>query len=651
MAKRSKLKPASVNTQIMIKPMVRSINDIGTWRSALRSADNGNRNRLYNLYEDLIIDGTLSDAVDKRIEAVKDADIAFKIDDKEPDEIKDIIDSIEFEDLIGEIMLSRFWGVSVDEFSFEPDGTFSFESIPRKHIRPDIKEITINEEDEHGIDYADNPLILQFGKDKDLGLLLRVAPFVIYKRGGFGDWAQFVELFGMPQRIGKYSSMDEASRKALIEAFETAGSAPYLVIPKETEATQTQLSSSGNGALYNDFRQACNEEILITILGQTMTTVDGSSLAQGKVHLAVQEKKHNADKRFVERTLNRLFVPMLEARGYKVHGGKFRFLRKGEETTVAELIQLSEVVDIPAAYVYDRYNIPKPQEGEEIARRQAAPVQVDVSPDNDDANGDEPTNRHIDKSANRHVGFWRRFFGQAPAWCGATFKYPTNLKNDTLTDRIIRQVVDTKGEAYFNAELFQFISENLLKAIDKGFAKGDSRQLSDLNFGYDATDDAFRLAMQMNIFHFSAAKDLAEMQTLNQIFRESHSFAEFYREATKKVDVFNKDWLKTEYGTAVNVCENAQTYRRLWKKRAIFPYWEYKTAGDDKVREEHRTLDGVILPAEDKAWDKIYPPNGWNCRCYVVARLRNALPKEEDERKRFIERQEQIVERYMQTED
>ena len=46
---------------------------------------------------------------------------------------------------------------------------------------------------------------------------------------------------------------------------------------------QTTLSGSSNGALYNDFRNACNEEILITVLGQTMTTRDGASLSQSKV--------------------------------------------------------------------------------------------------------------------------------------------------------------------------------------------------------------------------------------------------------------------------------------------------------------------------------------------------------------------------------
>lgn len=53
----------------------------------------------------------------------------------------------------------------------------------------------------------------------------------------------------------------------------------------------------------------------------------------------------------------------------------------------------------------------------------------------------------------------------------------------------------------------------------------------------------------------------------------------------------------------------------------MFPYWEYKTAGDDKVRPEHAELDGLILPASDPRWDKIFPPNGWKCRCYVVPRM------------------------------
>ena len=36
------------------------------------------------------------------------------------------------------------------------------------------------------------------------------------------------------------------------------------------------------------------------------------------------------------------------------------------------------------------------------------------------------------------------------------------------------------------------------------------------------------------------------------------------------------------------------------------------------MRETHRRLDGVTLPATDPFWDKYYPPNGWGCRCQVT---------------------------------
>jgi len=49
--------------------------------------------------------------------------------------------------------------------------------------------------------------------------------------------------------------------------------------------------------------------------------------------------------------------------------------------------------------------------------------------------------------------------------------------------------------------------------------------------------------------------------------------------------------------------------------------WGYKyvTVGDDRVREEHAALDGTTLPKDDPIWDEIYTPNGWVCRCSIIA--------------------------------
>lgn len=47
------------------------------------------------------------------------------------------------------------------------------------------------------------------------------------------------------------------------------------------------------------------------------------------------------------------------------------------------------------------------------------------------------------------------------------------------------------------------------------------------------------------------------------------------------------------------------------------PYLVYRTMRDRRVRPEHRGLEGLMLPASDPAWRKIYPPNGHGCRCRV----------------------------------
>lgn len=49
------------------------------------------------------------------------------------------------------------------------------------------------------------------------------------------------------------------------------------------------------------------------------------------------------------------------------------------------------------------------------------------------------------------------------------------------------------------------------------------------------------------------------------------------------------------------------------------PYLQYRTAGDARVRPQHRQWNGLIYPVSDSFWNTHYPPNGWNCRCAVRA--------------------------------
>ena len=59
---------------------------------------------------------------------------------------------------------------------------------------------------------------------------------------------------------------------------------------------------------------------------------------------------------------------------------------------------------------------------------------------------------------------------------------------------------------------------------------------------------------------------------------------------------------------------------------AALPYGQYLTVGDDRVRPEHAAIDGFIARLTDPVWNKIYPPNGFNCRCMRILLLASDVP-------------------------
>jgi SPP1 gp7 family putative phage head morphogenesis protein len=50
---------------------------------------------------------------------------------------------------------------------------------------------------------------------------------------------------------------------------------------------------------------------------------------------------------------------------------------------------------------------------------------------------------------------------------------------------------------------------------------------------------------------------------------------------------------------------------------AAFPYWQYVHSGKKHYREAHKNWNGTVLRADDPFWSWAYPPNGYNCGCWV----------------------------------
>jgi phage gp29-like protein len=347
--------------------------DVSTWRSAVNSAKMGMRNSLFKLYENLMADGTLSVSIGKRTEAVTNAELVFINAQGEPDEeINALMDSVEFENLLTYIMEAQAWGISViDVMSVLP--SLKFYNVPRRNLNTAKKMVVTNEYDENGLAYADNPYLVEVINPNDpLGYIYKAAVYVIYKRGGFGDWTEFAEIFGMPFRAWKYSAYDTTVRDELIKALQMAGGKLNMVVPKEAELDQKEATSNSNGELFDKLIDRCEKEILITVLGETMTTVDGSSRSQSETHKDVSEDKNKADRRFVRRVLNSKILPVWELLGLPVTGGKFVFPEQGESLDTKTRVDIAlnirgKGIPVSDEYIYEVSGVRMPKDGETVS--------------------------------------------------------------------------------------------------------------------------------------------------------------------------------------------------------------------------------------------------------------------------------------------
>lgn len=627
-----------VLNQIVIKAPSREIVDVGKWREALKSADRGKRTKLYDLYEDVMLDTLLSSAIDKRRMAITNADIAFTVNDKSVDEMDMLIDSPEFEDLLEMIFDSKMWGHSLIEFDFA--NGFNPVLIPRKHVDPVAKIIRINQTDETGISYAEDPFFLEVGDAKDLGVILKAIPYAIYKRGGFGDFAQAVELFGVPFRKATYNSWEPGQREEVLKALEAAGGAPYAAIPEGSNLEFVANSTNVNANLYTNFIKSCNEEMLYAIVGQTMTTQNGSSKSQSDTHKEVEEGINKADRRFIQRILNTKLIPLLESRGYPVKGGWFSFVEGGESISLTDRIeidtQIAQRVRIPDSYWYETYGIPMPEDGNTAVTQPTEPT----PPTNKKLMDDVGTNNN--SPDNDSPNLWQRlmnFFPLAHATrthtssvghpVGANNHSPLHL-SDTSLPSFTSIITDLATRIHSGNLDFAAVPEELAnQTISLLFSEVDSI-MPDVG-----TDEAWKSSwynlQQHSIYKFGLAKSYSQLKAMrNAIVQpngETKPFTEFLKDCQAINAKYNTDWLETEYIDVVKGGTMGVEWMDIQDTKEAYPYLQYVDAGDSRVREEHHKLNGIIEPVDSPFWQQFLPANGHRCRCRV-RRLTAAQAKE-----------------------
>ena len=382
------LKTELIVNDIRLISVDRTMKDIKSFRTALRTAESiyfPNRTRLYDLYEDVLLDGHLTGIMQKRIDEVLNKELQFISNDKEVEGMEDLLQSEKFIEIMREIMLSKFWGLSGLEF--QPGAELDFKVIPRKHIRPEAGIISLEQSGYEGTEYNKVSNIFVIGKPRDFGLLLQCSVYAIYKKGCFADYAQYVELFGQPIRVAKYDAHDIKTKTQLKQVLDEAGSSLALMIPKQAEfEIMDGKTSNSDGQLQLGLINGCNDEMSVVILANTETTTNskGGSNAKSKEHGKQQLAVTKADMKFLLGKLNsKKFLDILASYGLPVAGGYFKFEKEIDIAALAEKVVIDSTVamQVPIGddYWYDTYGIPKPDNYDELKAKMEADKQTEIN--------------------------------------------------------------------------------------------------------------------------------------------------------------------------------------------------------------------------------------------------------------------------------
>ncbi|WP_027360253.1 DUF935 domain-containing protein [Desulforegula conservatrix] len=145
------------------------------------------------------------------------------------------------------------------------------------------------------------------------GLARLAAATYMCKVWTVSDWMSFAEVFGMPLRIGRYSSAAQpADIRKLVSAVANLGSDAACVIPDSMRIEFQDAARTGGDKLFLTLAEWLDRQMSKAVLGQTMTSDDGSSQAQAKVHNEVRIDILRADANQLEETLNRdLVIPFI----------------------------------------------------------------------------------------------------------------------------------------------------------------------------------------------------------------------------------------------------------------------------------------------------------------------------------------------------
>lgn len=509
-----------------------------------------------------------------------------------------------FEDTLRYYLETEFWSHSLIEYGvMEPDpetGKLIFKQvclIPREHVRPETGELLIRPSDTTGFPYREAPYnkwLIEAGNPEDLGLLADLSANAIYKRFSKSDWSRSSEKWGDPLLVIKSSSDDDAENAKKEEFAANFGNNGYVIVDDDDEVDMLERSNSDGYNIYKEFCAYLDSENSKGINGQTATSDEKSFVGSAEVQ---------------ERIMYDYTTERLRGLFYFVNDKVIPFLISVLDGNTA-YGDLKGHAWIPLKFLPEanQGNKPKPEdEGGSPGKKSLSLVRL--------------AKMHFETFHKKLENLYKGICGHDhPA-----IQLSSQEEDfDSIIERIAKSIHSgNDNPEELDQELYFATSNQMQSAFWTGYGKKGA------SITYDMEDNALINRVQSNLFAFSGAKSYSQMNELrNSVYDENGKlvpWTEFREKALKMNEKYNEFYLQVERDNVIRSGTLGSKWLDIQRDKDLYPYLEFVTEGDSKVRQEHAKLNKILLPVDDPFWDYNYPPLDWNCRCSVKQRGQSHL--------------------------
>lgn len=213
----------------------------------------------------------------------------------------------------------------------------------------------------------------------------------LFKNYSVRDLAEFLEIYGLPIRIGKYPvSAGDKEKTDLMRALLSIGHHAAGIIPESMQVELNQVTAQGNSEAFRSMIDWCESSQSKAILGGTLTSQTGANgnRSLGDVHNEVRLDIRDDDATQLDNTLSfHLVYPMAILNGLFADNRSPTWISDTQEPDDLALFAdalpklAAAGAKIPVRYVNLKLKIPEPEGDEPILGAAAQPAPEKPAPE------------------------------------------------------------------------------------------------------------------------------------------------------------------------------------------------------------------------------------------------------------------------------